>query len=173
MTVERFTWEPIRAFAHSIEALLAAVDRDAKPGSRIIVGNTDLRRTPYVDTFLYYLLPRLVPGTYFMEFEPGLTNRAGTRLTAEMRRADLFIASDRWLSWDEPNTSMKPGDPGPGQVLRRDFCLQASYGNGYALVSALLDTVTSYGCGVRTDRGCRNDGLHPEIGIAPGTAPTC
>jgi hypothetical protein len=119
--------------ARSIEALLAAVGRDAKPGSRIIVGNTDLRRTPYVDTFLYYLLPRLVPGTYFMEFEPGLTNRAGTRLTAEMRRADLFIASDRWLSWDEPNTSMKPGDPGPGQVLRRDFCLQANFGNGYAL----------------------------------------
>jgi len=117
----------------SIEALLATVDRDAKPGSRVIVGNTDLRRTPYVDTFLYYLLPRLVPGTYFMEFEPGLTNRAGTRLTADMRRADVFIASDRWLSWDEPNTSMKPGDPGPGQVLRRDFCLRASFGNGYSL----------------------------------------
>ncbi|HTD50985.1 MAG TPA: hypothetical protein VK771_10315 [Acidimicrobiia bacterium] len=121
------------SFARSIESLLAAVDHDAKPGSRIIVGNTDLRRTPNVDTFLYYLLPHAVPGTYFMEFEPGLTNRAGTRLTAEMRRADLFIASDRWLGWDEPNTSMEPGDPGPGRVLRRDFCLQASYGNGYAL----------------------------------------
>jgi len=119
--------------AHSIESLLAAVDRDTKPGSRVIVGNTDLRRTPYVDTFLYYLLPRLVPGTYFMEFEPGVTNRPGTRLTAEMRRADVFIASDRWLSWNEPNASMDPGDPGPGEVLRRDFCLKASFGNGYAL----------------------------------------
>lgn len=121
------------SFARSVEALLHAVDRDAKPGSRIIVGNTDLRRVPYVDSFLYYLLPRFEPGTYFIEFEPGLTNRAGTRLTAEMRRADVFIASDRWLGWDEPNASMKPGDPGPGRLLRRDFCLKGDFGNGYRL----------------------------------------
>ena len=52
-----------------------------KPGSRVIVGNTDMRRVPYNDTFLYYLLPRYVPGTASMEFEPGLTNRRGTTLT--------------------------------------------------------------------------------------------
>jgi hypothetical protein len=119
--------------ARSIETLLHAVERDARPGSRVIVGNTDLRRVPYVDSFLYYLLPRYEPGTYFIEFEPGVTNRRGTRLTAEMRRADVFIASDRWLSWDEPNTSMQPGDPGPGRVLRRDFCLKGDFGNGYKL----------------------------------------
>ncbi|MGO9872990.1 MAG: hypothetical protein ACLPVY_04250 [Acidimicrobiia bacterium] len=121
------------SFVRSIESLLAAVDRDVKPGSRVIVGNSNLTVTPYVDTFLYYLLPRLVPGTYFIEFEPGLTNRPGTRLTQDMQDADVFIASDRWLSWNEPNASMKPGDPRPGRVLRKDFCLKDNFGNGYKL----------------------------------------
>jgi hypothetical protein len=115
------------------DALLQAVEREVQPGSRVIVGNTDMRRVPYNDTFLYYLLPRYVPGTASMEFEPGLTNRRGTTLTGEMERADAFIASDRWLSWDEPNDSMKPGDPGPADVLHRDFCLKDDFGNGFEL----------------------------------------
>jgi len=119
--------------ARSIDGLLRAVERDVQPGTRVIVGNTDMRRVPYNDTFLYYLLPRYVPGTASMEFEPGLTNRRGTTLTAEMERADAFIASDRWLSWDEPNDSMKPGDPGPAGVLHRDFCLKDDFGNGFEL----------------------------------------
>ena len=119
--------------ARSIDALLRAVEREVPPGSRVIVGNTDMRRVPYNDTFLYYLLPRYVPGTASMEFEPGLTNRRGTTLTGEMERADAFIASDRWLSWDEPNDSMKPGDPGPADVLHRDFCLKDDFGNGFEL----------------------------------------
>jgi hypothetical protein len=121
------------AFAHSIDELLQAVDRDVKPGSRIIVGNTDMRRVPYNDTFLYYLLPKYTPGTASMEFEPGLTNRQGTSLTREMERADAFIASDRWLTWNEPNDAMKLGDPGPADVLHRDFCLHGDYGNGFKL----------------------------------------
>ena len=32
------------------------------PGGRVIVGNTDMRRVPYNDTFLYYLLPHYTPG---------------------------------------------------------------------------------------------------------------
>jgi hypothetical protein len=120
-------------FARSIEALLRRVEHDVKPGDRIIVGNTDMRRVPYNDTFIYYLLPRYVPGTASMEFEPGLTNRAGTTLTREMQRANAFIASDRWLSWDEPNDANKPGDPGPARVLKTDFCKDADFGNGYSL----------------------------------------
>jgi hypothetical protein len=121
------------ALAQSIESLLHAVEHEVKPGARVIVGNTDMRRVPYNDTFLYYLLPRYVPGTASMEFEPGLTNRKGTTLTGEMERADAFIASDRWLNWNEPNDSMVPGDPGPAEVLHRRFCLQHDYGNGYKL----------------------------------------
>jgi hypothetical protein len=121
------------AFARSIEELLQAVEHDVSPGSRVIVGNTDMRRVPYNDTFLYYLLPRYRPGTASMEFEPGLTNRPGTTLTKEMQRADAFIASDRWLSWDEPNDAMKPGAAGPAEALHDDFCLKDDFGNGFKL----------------------------------------
>ncbi|MDQ1379972.1 MAG: hypothetical protein QOJ71_691, partial [Actinomycetota bacterium] len=110
-----------------------AVEHDVKPGGRVIVGNTDMRRVPYNDTFLYYLLPRYVPGTASMEFEPGLTNRRGTTLTREMERADAFIASDRWLNWNEPNDAMRPGDSGPADVLHRRFCLHRDFGNGFKL----------------------------------------
>jgi hypothetical protein len=121
------------ALARSIESLLHGVEHDVKPGGRVIVGNTDMRRVPYNDTFLYYLLPHYTPGTASMEFEPGLTNRKGTTLTDEMERADAFISSDRWLNWDEPNDAMVPGDPGPAEVLRRRFCLRHDYGKGYEL----------------------------------------
>jgi hypothetical protein len=121
------------SFAQSINSLLRTVEREVKPGSRVIVGNTDMRRVPYNDTFLYYLLPDYVPGTGSMEFEPGITNRNGTPLTQDMERADAFIASDRWLSWNEPNSAMKPGDPGPAEVLHRDFCLHDDFGNGFKL----------------------------------------
>ncbi len=135
ITSEGRTWyvgdDP--ALVRSIESLLHAVERDVKPGGRVIVGNTDMRRVPYNDTFLYYLLPRYEPGTASMEFEPGLTNRPGTTLTGEMERADAFVASDRWLNWNEPNDSMKPGDPGPAEVLHRDFCLRNDFGNGFSL----------------------------------------
>ncbi len=44
-----------------------------------------MRRVPNVDSFLYYLLPEYEPGTFSVEFEPGITNRRGTPLTGEMQ----------------------------------------------------------------------------------------
>ena len=109
------------------------MDRIGRPGDRLIVGTGDLRRTPYTDSFLYYLLPKYKPGTYFIEMEPGITNHSGTRLTDELRRADLVIQSSRWQSWEEPNDSMKPGDPRPNQILRTQFCQVGDYGGGFSL----------------------------------------
>jgi hypothetical protein len=66
--------------------------------------------------------------------EPGITNRNGTRLTDELRRADVVILADRWLNWSEPNESMKPGDPRPNEVLRDEFCETAVFGGFHLLV---------------------------------------
>jgi hypothetical protein len=122
------------AEAADIRRLLRAADRAGRPGDRLVVGTGDLRRTPYVDSFLYYLLPEYEPGTYFIEFEPGITNRDGTRLTGELRRADVVILADRWLNWNEPNESMKPGDPRPNEVLREEFCETGDFGGFHLLV---------------------------------------
>jgi hypothetical protein len=120
-------------FAGSVRKLLHAVDANSRPGDRVIVGTGDLRRTPYIDSFLYYLLPKLRPGTRFIEMEPGITNRKGTALSAELRRADLVIVSKRWDHWDEPNDAMKPGDPEPARVFRDRFCRIGDYGDGFSL----------------------------------------
>jgi hypothetical protein len=120
--------------AADLHKLLRAADRAGGPGDRLIVGTGDLRRTPYVDSFLYYMLPEFEPGTYFIEMEPGITNRNGTPLTDELRRADVVILADRWLNWGEPNESMKPGDPRPNKVLRDEFCETDAFGGFHLLV---------------------------------------
>src|SRR5436190_1615102 len=120
--------------AANIRNLVRAADRAGRPGDRLVVGTGDLRRTPYVDSFLYYMLPKYHPGTYFIEMEPGITNRNGTPLTGELRRADVVILADRWLNWSEPNDSTKPGDPRPNEVLRDDFCETGTFGGFHLLV---------------------------------------
>jgi hypothetical protein len=120
-------------FATSVRRLLRGVDRNSRPGDRVIVATGDLRRTPYIDSFLYHLLPDLPPGTRFIEMEPGITNRRGTPLADELRRADLVIVSRRWDGWDEPNASMKPGDPAPARVFADRFCQVGDYGDGFSL----------------------------------------
>ena len=120
--------------AANIRNLVRAADRAGRPGDRLVVGTGDLRRTPYVDSFLYYMLPKYEPGTYFIEMEPGITNRNGTPLTGELRRADVVILADRWLNWSEPNDSTKPGDPRPNEVLRDDFCETGTFGGFHLLV---------------------------------------
>jgi hypothetical protein len=120
--------------ATNIRKLLRAADRVRRPGDRLIVGTADLRRTPYDDSVFYYLLPDYEPGTYFIEMEPAITNRNGTELTDELRRADVVILAERWLNWNEPNDSMKPGDPRPNEVLRREFCENGTFGGYHLLV---------------------------------------
>jgi hypothetical protein len=120
--------------AANFRKLLQAADRAGRPGDRLVVGTGDLRYTPYVDSFVYYLLPDYEPGTYFIEMEPGITNRNGTRLTDELRRADVVVLDDDWLNWNEPNDSMKPGDPRPNKVLSEQFCEKDTFGSFHLLV---------------------------------------
>jgi hypothetical protein len=104
------------------------IDRIAKPGQRLIVGTGDLRYTPYTETFFYYLLPQLQPGTQYMEMEPGITNVKGSSLADELRKTDIYIASTLYDNWHEPNASMDKGSNDPNLVLLGSFCKEKSYG---------------------------------------------
>ena len=44
--------------ADAVNAMLPVVDRIARPGDKLFVGTGDLRKTPYSEAFLYYLLPQ-------------------------------------------------------------------------------------------------------------------
>ncbi|MEP7202167.1 MAG: glycosyltransferase family 39 protein [Ilumatobacteraceae bacterium] len=110
--------------------VIADLDRMSKPGERLLVGPSDLRRTWYSDAFFYYLFPELTPSTYFIEMDPGLANAPGSRLTSEVASSDWVILTAFWDGWREPNSSMDFGSDEPNQVLRKHFCEVGNYQNG-------------------------------------------
>ena len=112
------------------ESMLTRIDTISKPGDRLFVGTTDLRKTPYSDAYLYYLLPRLIPATYFVEMDPGMANAEDSRMPSDLASADIVVLSSIWKDWDEPNTSRNFGSLQSTNVLVRDFCLDESFGNG-------------------------------------------
>ena len=94
----------------------------ARPGDKLFVGPTDLRKTPYSDAYLYYLLPEYPPGTYYIEMDPGVANADGLaacRRTSRTRQ--VAILSGVWNDWSEPNDSREgrqhEGHQGPAPRL--------------------------------------------------------
>ncbi|MBQ91392.1 MAG: hypothetical protein CL441_08305 [Acidimicrobiaceae bacterium] len=109
-------------FAADLEDVLAAVDEHTDPGDTVFVGPLDLTRTNYSETFLYFLLPDLVPASRHLEMNPGLANRDGGPLADELHDADLLVLTDRFDGWSEPNASVEPGSPEPARVVAERFC---------------------------------------------------
>jgi hypothetical protein len=116
--------------AKAANELLPVADRIAKPGERLFVGPTDLRKTPYSDAYLYYMLPELDPATYYIEMDPGVANDKGSRLAGDLRSSDIVILSSVWNDWDEPNDARKFGPNLPNEILKKDFCLVQKFGRG-------------------------------------------
>ena len=108
--------------ARELRRLLPVADRVARPGDRLVVGTGNLRKTPLSEAFLYYLLPKTRPGTYYIEMDPGVANAADSKLAGDLERADLVILSRVWDQFHEPNDSEKLGSSKPNEVLKRRFC---------------------------------------------------
>lgn len=108
--------------ADAANAMILTLDRLVRPGDRLFVGPTDLRRTVNSEAWLYALYPEAVPGTYFIEMEPGIANARGSRMAADLRRSDVVVLSRVYQEWNEANNSSRPGDPTPVRVLRERFC---------------------------------------------------
>ena len=123
---------PLNAhYAPQVQAILDAVPRFAHPGQRVFVGERDLRQANYSDTFLYYLMDKLVPASYYMELNPQTANH-GTLLARELRRADLLILTSRY---DVKNASGQLiGNTNAPQVVARLFCPRVSDGT-YVLLT--------------------------------------
>ncbi len=112
----------------AVAELLPVVDRVSEPGDRLFVGPRDLRKTPYSDAFLYYLLPELPPATRYIEMDPGVANSEDSGLSDDLASADVVILSRVWDAWTEPNDSRKVGSDAPVRVLEERFCLVGSFG---------------------------------------------
>ena len=108
--------------------LLDRITSLASPGQRLFVGPADLRRTNYNDTFIYYLLPQLIPATYFLEMNPLSANRPESRLGADVLSADWLILDHRLDDWNEANESSRFGPETPNQIVQSHFELSAKQG---------------------------------------------
>ena len=114
----------------AVNAMLPDIDNLKRPGDRLFVGTGDLRKTPYSEAFLYYLLPDLPPATYYIEMDPGVANAASSRLDQELEHSDIVVLSSIRDDWEEPNDSRKFGSNAPNEVLAHDFTKVGSYGAG-------------------------------------------
>ena len=114
----------------AVNAMLPDVERIAEPGDSLFVGTGDLRKTPYSEAFLYYLLPELEPATHYIEMDPGVANAPDSGMADELRQADIVILSSIRDDWVEPNDSRVFGPNEPNEVIEEQFCLVESYGEG-------------------------------------------
>jgi MFS family permease len=119
--------------AEALEELLPAIDRVSRPGDRLLVGTQDLRKTPYIEAFIYYFLPHLRPGTYYIEMDPGVANAKDSRLAHDVATSDVIVLSSQWNQWSEPNDSRNFGPDTPNRILRERFCLVGRYRDTYEL----------------------------------------
>jgi hypothetical protein len=76
------------------------------------------------------MLPDLQPSTYYIEMDPGVANREGSRLADDVASSDVVVLSTVWDDWDEPNDSRHIGSDAPNRVLADRFCLVDEYGDG-------------------------------------------
>ncbi len=111
-----------RAVQTQLTQILHLADKVSKPGQRLFVGTGDLRKTPYSDAFIYYMLPDLTPATYYIEMDPGVANAKNSRLASDVASANIVILSRVWDKWVEPNYSLDYGPEKPNDVLKKDFC---------------------------------------------------
>lgn len=107
--------------------LIADLATMSEPGERLLVGPADLARTIYSDVMYYYFFPELTPATYYIEMDPGLADKAGSRLADDVASADWLILTNYWTGWNEPNASSIRGSDAPNQVVANQFCLVESY----------------------------------------------
>lgn len=123
---------PVTLFGNSkasdLQRLLDEINRRARPGQGIFVGQSDLRFSMYNDTFIYYLLPYLRPVSRYLQLDPGCANRPDSGLSKEISSADWLILTTRYDFWKEPNASAVPGSAEPNNIVRTHFCLQSQYG---------------------------------------------
>ncbi len=118
--------------AQAAQMVIDEAMRIAQPGQRLFVGPTNLRKTPYSDAYLYYMLPQLRPGTYYIEMDP-MDTKPDSGLDKQLANSDIAILSSIWDDWDEPNDSGKLGSDKTQRVLDEHFCQVGNYLDLYRL----------------------------------------
>lgn len=115
-------------YQNDLNKLLHSVDVRSHKGERIFVGPSDMRRTNLNDTFLYFLFPTLMPGSYYLEMEPGVANAANSHLVTDVAHSQLLILTTRYNNWQEPNSSSVYGSSSADDVVATRFKMVGKWG---------------------------------------------
>jgi hypothetical protein len=113
------------------QEVVTLTERLSRDGESLFVGPQDLRVTDYSPTYLYFLFPKLVPASYYMEMNPDTASRADSGLADEIRGADWLILTSEFQGedWWGPNATPTYGSAEPNAVVRRLFCLRLESGD--------------------------------------------
>lgn len=105
----------------SLQAISDVLQERSVPGERLVVGTKDPRRVFLVDTYLYFLFPHLTPGTYYLEFNPGVVNGPDSHYADDVRSADWLILNGDYdrihQAQDQP-----PGPDDAIRIVEEEFC---------------------------------------------------
>jgi hypothetical protein len=107
--------------AQAVTRVCGALLEWSRPGQRLFVGPLDLRRTNYNDAYFYYLLPQLIPASYFIEMNPMSANRVNSRLASDVDTADWVILDSKLSVFHESNDSEKLGPEAPMIAIQDHF----------------------------------------------------
>ena len=87
----------------------------------LFIGPEDLRRTFYSDTFLYFLLPRFTPGSFYLEMDPGVADAPGSGLAGQIAGDDVLILDSAYNSASVAEPYIAYGSNAPNLVVEHDF----------------------------------------------------
>jgi hypothetical protein len=127
-------WFGDETVADALNEMIPDLEAMSKPGDRLIVGPADLSRTIYSDVSIYFLFPELVPGTKYIEMDPGLADRKGSGLAQDIERANFLVLTNIWTGWHEPNASDKHLSQEANQAVADNFCLAKRYEDNLVLL---------------------------------------
>lgn len=73
---------------------VSRIRSELRPGEDVFVGTEDMNLPSISPNYFYYLLPKRVPHSYFLELAPGVSERPGSGLLDDIRKADTLILSE-------------------------------------------------------------------------------
>lgn len=111
-----------------LQRVVHELDIKSSPGDKLFVGPSDLRRTNYNDTYLYFLFPLLKPGSFYLEMEPDVANAPNSGLAREISHCQFLILTTLYNNWYEPNTSTVYRSSAPNTVISKEFQLLGTWG---------------------------------------------
>jgi len=119
------------AAASELESTLAQITRVSTPGSSVFLGAKDMSRPTLSWILLYHLLPDLRADAYYLELPPGVAEKRGSPLVADIKGADVLVLADV----PAPRTAfffpyMGSGSEDANQTVANEFCAVAETAHG-------------------------------------------